>query len=53
MYAGFIYAGLSGHILKGKEPWNLINQKKDSECTEKISQHKVKFLYKGNKISET
>jgi hypothetical protein len=41
MYSGILYAGLSGHIFKGREPWNLINKKKDSECTEKKDKHKV------------
>lgn len=44
MYAGILYAGLNGHIFKGKEPWNLINHKKDSECTEKSSLHKVLLI---------
>lgn len=30
MNAGMLYAGLSGHIFKGKEPWNLKNTKTDS-----------------------
>ena len=44
MYAGMIYAGLNGFIFKGREPWNLINYKKDSECTEKKTLHKVHLL---------
>ena len=44
MLPGIAYAGLSGHILKGREPWNLINYKKDSESTEVKSKHQVFFL---------
>ena len=44
MFAGILYAGLTGHIFKGKEPWNLINYKTDSESTEKKHLHKVILL---------
>lgn len=30
---GVLYSGLETHILKGREPWTLKNNKSDSECT--------------------
>jgi hypothetical protein len=54
MYAGILYAGLSGHVFKGREPWDLKNFKTDSECTEKKEKHKVKPTYiLGNKVRKT
>jgi hypothetical protein len=53
MYAGILYAGLSGHVFKGREPWDLKNYKTDSESTEKKEKHKVTLIIKGNKILKT
>ena len=41
MASGILYAGLNGHVFKGREPWNLINHKKDSECLETKDKHQV------------
>ena len=30
-----MYSALTGHILKGREPWTMKNTLKDSECLEK------------------
>lgn len=40
MSSGILYAGLNGHLFKGREPWNWINTKKDSECLETKDKHK-------------
>jgi hypothetical protein len=43
-----MYSALTGHILKGREPWTMKNTLKDSECLEKKDFHKVKFINKFN-----
>ena len=43
MMSGILYAGLNAHLFKGREPWNMINYKKDSECLETKDKHKVNF----------
>jgi electron-transferring-flavoprotein dehydrogenase len=44
MKTGIVYSALAGHIFRGKEPWNLKNTVKDSECTEKKNKHTVLFI---------
>ena len=44
MFTGIVYSGLAGHIFKGREPWNLINKIKDSECLQKKEMHRVILL---------
>ena len=44
MASGILYAGLTGHILKGREPWQMINKSIDSECTEHKDLHKDYFF---------
>jgi len=37
LYAGFLYSGITGHLLKGKEPWTFHHSHVDSETTGKKS----------------
>ena len=37
LYAGFLYSGITGHLLKGKEPWTFRHSHVDSETTGKKS----------------